>query len=39
MTTKDLKEKSQYQREQWDFTVLAKTTFMLKLVPKEGIYS
>ena len=39
MTPQDIKKKSQYWREQWDFTVLVKDTPMGPLRYTEGTYS
>ena len=39
MTTQDLKKRSQYQRELWDFLVLAKAAPMESLRYLGGAYS
>ena len=37
--TQDLKKRSQYQREQWDFAVLAKDILIESLRYLRGLYS
>ena len=39
MTPQDIKERNQYQREQWDFIVLAKDTSIKLSQYIKGIYS
>ena len=39
MTPQDIKKKNQYQREQWDFTILAKDTPIGLLWYIKGTYS
>ena len=39
MIPQDIKKRSQYQREQWDFTVLVKDTLMGPSRYTKGIYS
>jgi hypothetical protein len=39
ITTQDLKEKSQYWRESWDFIVLTKSTSIEKPTFMGGTYS
>ena len=39
MTPQNIKEKNQYQKEQWDFTVPAKNTLMELSRYTKGIYS
>ena len=39
ITPQDIKEKSQYQREQWDFIIPAKDTLMGPLQYTKKIYS
>ena len=39
ITLQDIKERSQYQRKQWDFTVPVKDTLIGPLRYTRGIYS